>query len=345
MISGGYAFNVLVSAAVSFAAACVVLLVARRPFFARRPRLAVFLFAVPFAKLAVEIARGVPADAFFWAERAGAVQEQGTLQLGLGVDRFGPVLRLVFGAHSGGVWRPQSAADGIARILDRAVGRPVSAPLGLLLAAVALALVLREVALLGRASLAARRHVAAGVVIETRRVGLRRVDVVVSPTWQGVPFAGGLVRPWVCTSSALWEALSPAEREAVIAHELTHLRWFDGALLAAARIGRALLWFAPGAGAALRALAARCEIAADDGALRRGVEPEALASALVHTAELVARGPTPLLPLLHRRRSLLVRRVEVLLRGERPAALGRASIALAVLVASAVLRMTAFGNP
>jgi Zn-dependent protease with chaperone function len=345
MIAGAYAFNVLVSAAITFAAASCVLLLARLRFFARRPRLALALCALPFAKLAIELARGVPRGAFFWAERAGAVQELGSFQIGIGVDRFGPLLRFFFGAQHRGVWSPQSAADGLARILDRAAGRPVSAWVGALLASIGLALAAREIVRLGRASRACRRHAAAGTVVATRRLGLRRVTVIVSPSWPGAPFAGGLVRPWICASAALWEALSPAEREAVVAHELAHLRWLDGALLVAARLGRALLWFAPGAGAALRALCTQCEIAADDDALRRGAEPGALASALVRSAEIAARGPTPLLPFFRRGRSPLARRVEALLRDERPPALGRLAVALVVLIGSTVLRMTAFGNP
>lgn len=342
MIVGAYAFSVLVSAAIAFAFACLVFLLARRPFFARRPRLLALVFAVPFAKVLVEVARGVPKGAFFWEQLRGAWPDSGTFQLGLGFDRYGPVVRFLFGAVSRGVSRSQTAADGLARLLDRRLHFHGSVAIGLLLLCVTCAMVVRELVALGRGSLACRRHARAGRVLETRRLFLRRVDVVLSPTWHGAPFAGGLLRPCVVVSEASWSALDLAEREAVLQHELSHLRWFDGVTLGLARVARSALWFVPGAGAALRRFAEQCEIAADADAIHHGASPEVLASALVHTGETVLREPTPLLALSER--SGLVRRVHHLLDGAAPLPFGRWPVVATALVVLAVLRMTTFGH-
>lgn len=345
MIAGALAWNVLLSGALSFLAACAFALLARRRVFDRRPRLAALLLALPFVKLAVELARGVPADAFFWEKTRGAVQEQGSFVIGAGVGRFGPIVRFAFGATYHGVSRPLSAADGLATIVDRRLGAGTSAALGVALASIGLALAAREIARLWRTARACRALAKAGTVVETRRAGARRVDVIVSAAWRGVPFAGGVLRPFVCVSGAVWAALSAGEREAVVRHELAHLRWFDGALLASARVARALLWFVPGAGAALRALATQCEIAADADAVRGGVAPAVLASALVRAGEVVTAARAPLLSLFRRERPAFVRRVRRLVDGEPPRALGVVPTALAVVIAVTVLRMTFFGNP
>ncbi len=346
MSAGAYAWNVLVSAAITFAAACVVLLAARRPRFAPRPRLAVWLVALPFAKLAIEIARGVPAYAFFWDKIHGAVQEKGSFIIGLGISKFGPVVNFAFGARYHGIDRPQSAADGLATILDRHTASGVSSALGFVLAGVALALVVREIVTLARASIACRRHAALGEVVEVRRVGMRRALLVVSPTWHSVPFASGVLRPRICVSARVWSALSADEREAVVMHELAHLRWLDGPLLAFANLARAVLWFVPGAGKLLGALATQCEIAADADAVSRGVPPDVLASALVRTGELlVGPAPAPLLPLFRDEPTAFARRVQRLLAGSKPTRISITSSIVAILIALTVLRMTAFGNP
>jgi len=346
MIAGAIAWDLLLSGAIAFSVACLVFLVARRRMFARRPRLAAFLLALPFVKLVVDLARGVPREAFFWDKLGGAVQNKGSIEFGIGFSRFGPVVNFVFTTIYQGSSRLLSAADGMATLLDRRASFGLSAALGLLLGGGALLFATREVVLLASGSLACRRHLKQGVInVATRRLWVRRVELEVSPTWKGVPVAGGLIRPWICLSTPLWLALSPEEREAVILHELGHLRWFDGVTLTVARIGRALLWFVPWSGAALRVLARECEFAADADAVRRGASPEALASALVRCAELMNSSPVPLLPFRSRERSAFIQRVQRLLHGERPKSLGRLPVILFVMLAAVVLRMTIFGYP
>ncbi len=346
MIAGAYAWSLLVSGAITFAFACLVFAAVRRPMFARRPRLAVLLVTLPFAKLAVELARGIPENAFFWEQVHGATRSGGTFQLGVGVSHFGPIVNLMLGTNYQGGWRPLSAADGAATLVDRHLGPHASAIVGLFLGGVALVMAVRELVAIVRTARACRGHASAGTIVETRRVGFRHVDVVVAPSWRGVPFASGLVRPRICISAAVWSGLSADEREAVVLHELGHVRWFDAALLGSARVLSATLWFVPGSRAAVRSLTTQCELAADADAVSRGAAPVVLASALVRTGELlVEQTPAPLVPLFRDERTAFVVRVRRLLEGAPAAKLGVGPVVTLVLVALTVLRMTTFGNP
>lgn len=91
------------------------------------------------------------------------------------------------------------------------------------------------------------------------------------------------------TTAAL---LAFEEREAVIAHELAHLRFFDGPLLIVTGFVAQLFSFVPGALRAFEALCAHVELAADAYAAR-SVAPSSLASALVCVAERAGTGAAP----------------------------------------------------
>ena len=117
------AFNVLVSAAISFIAAAALTALGARLLRVRDGRLGLAVVLIPFAKLAYEVARGVPDNAFFWLKaREGARQELGGFRVGFGVDRFSPLVDVELSARWHGVEHPQSAADVLASGLVRYLG-------------------------------------------------------------------------------------------------------------------------------------------------------------------------------------------------------------------------------
>lgn len=334
---GAALFNVLFGAALSFVVAfALVRLVAGSKLRSRHPRLGLFVLTMPFAKAAIELARGIPADAFFWAKQAGAVQEHGAFRLGLGVDQFGVLIRFTLAAIWRGQPHPQSGADLVATLLQRRIGANAPSVLGWTLASIGVVLVLAGVVRRIRASIACRAH-ARGTITGTRRLGWRSVRIVRSTSWRGVPFAGGLLRPYVCLPLGL--ALDPSQEEAVIQHELAHLRGFDAILLGACALVKDALWFVPGARWLSRDIARQCEIIADARALARGADPNALASALVRTKEL-ASGEA----VLGLGSSVLAHRVTRLLEPPK-ASRGRLAFVILAVLSIAVLRMTVFGNP
>lgn len=96
--------------------------------------------------------------------------------------------------------------------------------------------------------------------------GLRRpVRLLVSQEVPG-PLSWGVAPAWLLIGTAT--ETCPEQAEAVIAHELAHVRRFDWPVLMAARIATALYWFNPLVWLLVRTLARETELAADDDAMR-----------------------------------------------------------------------------
>src|SRR5262249_5069672 len=138
-------------------------------------------------------------------------------------------------------------------------------------------------------ALAERRAVKERAILAgRRRAGFRRVAIFVAGGLGGSPFTGGILAPFVCFPRGVWDALSPAERRAAIAHELAPVTEHHVLLTTLAGMVRDLFWFVPFIGAAERRLREACELAADARAVRCGVVPAVLASALVRAREAMA---------------------------------------------------------
>ncbi|MBS2012716.1 MAG: M56 family metallopeptidase [Deltaproteobacteria bacterium] len=346
-VIGAALWNLVMNAAVSLAFALLGGAIAARLVRARHPRLAVVLLATPFVKAAYEVARGIPSTSFFWLKLGGAAQELGTFRVGLGL-RAPAILdvQVVIGAISNERGYDQSIADVVATGLSRHVAPWLAPALGFVVAALALL----PVAAWAARRLRSRRERAAiarsAEVLETRRIGVRAVRIALVDGRGLIPFAFGVISPWVCIPRPAWAALTEGEREAVIAHELAHLRFFDELLVAFVDLVATALWFVPGARAGVRAFRAQIELGADAWAAR-SVPATMLASALVRIAEL-ARGAAPehASALLGPPR-LLSRRVVTLVEAPPPPSRARRvllSIAT-LLLTTAILRATTLGNP
>lgn len=130
-------------------------------------------------------------------------------------------------------------------------------------------------------------HLALGIAILHRWT--RRAVPVSGPAWQAAlvrvtaplrrpirllvsgeiatPISWGIAPAWILIDPATLER--PAQAEAVLAHEVAHIRRFDWPMLVAARIAVAPLWFNPLVWLLCRTLARRGETAADEAAVRR----------------------------------------------------------------------------
>ena len=97
--------------------------------------------------------------------------------------------------------------------------------------------------------------------------GIRRpLRVLVSPR-AVTPLSWGIAPAWILIGPVTHDL--PGQADAVIAHELAHIRRFDWLGLVAARIATALFWFNPLAWLVARELAREAELAADADALGR----------------------------------------------------------------------------
>jgi len=185
-----------------------------------------------------------------------------------------------------------SAADGVRGVL--ALGVAAAWALGVLAMLLRLAREARALVRLREAS----APVPAAVRASLRRV-LRRGLVDTAPVLRAAavasPQVAGGWRPWLLVPHGLAARLAPAELDAVLLHELAHLRRRDLRWNLLQRIALSLLWFHPVAWRLQAGLARERERCCDALAVRHGASPVALARALVKLAEaaMQARVRTP----------------------------------------------------
>lgn len=115
--AGLVAFNLLVNGVGSFAVAWLFARAAIRLFRPGPGRASLALLALPFLKLAFELAHGVPAGSFLWLRAQGVPQDLGSFKMGFGLFWCFPKVDFTLGALSGGLRYSQSAADLLAAFL------------------------------------------------------------------------------------------------------------------------------------------------------------------------------------------------------------------------------------
>ena len=140
------------------------------------------------------------------------------------------------------------------------------------------------------------------------RMGVDAVVVGISHTLQG-PAVVGVLRPVLLIPSSLHAKLALPELQALVAHELAHLKRFDPVMNAVQRVVEALLFFHPAMWWLSSVVDAEREHCADDAALAAGVAPGSLARAL----ERVASSRLPVSVGLPASGGLLLHRVQRIL--------------------------------
>ena len=320
---GDALFNLMLNGVASFWLGVVMVALICGVVRPKQPSVRIAILLLPFLKLLWDFRGGIPEDSFFWASERGVMQRLGSFQIGFGLHPWGPGIEgHLLAMHAFGR-SPQSFADVLSRALRFRVS--VYAASGLSFAAL-LVSVLKGVHRV-HGYFAFRKHVqvslAACVPSEWRAVGRRSVRIYAADTCARVPFAGGLFHPYIVLPRALIERLHRDEREAVIAHELGHIRYLDLVLLLPITLLCDFFWFVPGVTWSLNRLQARLEQRADDCAVAAGIAPQSVVTALVTAAELHATlGTVPLLA-MSRGPTTLRARVSRLLtpeqrRGENP---------------------------
>ena len=174
------------------------------------------------------------------------------------------------------------------------------------------------------------------------RLSIRaRVDLVLAKE-EMTPMTGGVRRPVILlpASAAKW---SEARRQAVLAHELVHVRRRDALRQLLGRTVLALYWFHPLSWVASHFAGARREEACDEEVLALGTRPSEYAGHLLSLAESKAfRERAFSLPMAQQSR--LERRVQAILRPHR--APPRPFVATVALAAAAVAGLSvSVANP
>ena len=160
-----------------------------------------------------------------------------------------------------------------------------------------------------------------------------------------VPVVCGIRRPAIVLPLHAIE-WSEARREAVLLHELEHIRRRDLVTVRLAQIASAVYWFHPLVWHAARAQRAEAERACDDRVLHAGRRASAYASDLLEIAEAARDERFASAVFAMARRSQLEQRLLAILDPAQPrGATGRAAIALAILVALGSLGVIAAARP
>jgi len=199
------------------------------------------------------------------------------------------------------------------------------------LGSVGVALVAGSFVLLWR-RLQGREVLRAGPLVTTleelrQRAGLRRHVRLSISSRVASPFSTGLLFPEICLPRAVVSALTPAQQEVLLAHELGHLLRRDPFWFAASAMLERLFFFQPLNRVARHELSELAELACDDHAVRWTGSRLALASCLTEVAGWLLEEPRRrlALPGLTAPRSPLGRRIARLLDDRRsPSAEGHA---------------------
>jgi hypothetical protein len=352
----GIFFNLLTNSIFSLAAGLLVTWFFIWLFRVETGRWKLLLLSFPFLKLVYDCLRGIPAQSvlFSHVDPFALPPNSQILTVGVGFDFFwGPILNVNFAVKDpGGTELAASVGDYVVFWLHRTLGSEI--PLLILAFVIGVSVSL----LCGRIAhvLSFERRRKAGrpqaVSLRRQRVGAREVDIYISESYSGSPFTGGIVKPYICFPAAAHRELSAAEIEAVIAHEIGHIRQYDVVFTAIVQILGDIFWFIPGYRWLSRKIDRLRELVADQSATRSGIAPVTLASALVKLKEMpVAASREPILySAFFREKSLLKLRVQRLLGDgmDRPARLGWgyrwARPVVTIWIFSAVMMATFGGN-
>lgn len=150
------------------------------------------------------------------------------------------------------------------------------------------------------------------IALKTRMGITRKIDLLES-IWVSTPITLGWLKPVILLPLGFVNQLSPAEVEAVLAHELAHIArrdWFFNLLQA---FVESLFYYQPAVWWISQIIRRERENACDDVALAATGNPLAFARALVQVQEMAAPLPTLALAMSGKRRRPLLDRVRRIL--------------------------------
>jgi len=120
------------------------------------------------------------------------------------------------------------------------------------------------------------------------------LPIITSPSLVGSPFVAGFISPTIYIPQNLSQTLSRQEYEAILAHEMEHIRYKDNFTRLLLGIIRSLFWWIPTQWLQKRIEAGQ-EIGCDRNCKNYGVHPLDLASAICKAAKDSAQAPKQML--------------------------------------------------
>lgn len=122
-------------------------------------------------------------------------------------------------------------------------------------------------------------------------LGIRREATLLENSRVLAPFTFGAVTPAIVLPRDFARTFTPAQQDAVIAHELAHVAGHDFTWRRVGEIVCALLWWHPVIWLSKRELHHACELVADEASLLRSDGPQHLAECLLVCAKQMRRRP------------------------------------------------------
>lgn len=307
-------FNLLVNSILSLVVGLVLVYFFIWFFRVETSRWKLFLLSLPFIKIVYDFIRGVPEKSvlFSGVDPFSLPPKHQILSIGAGFDGWTPYLSTVLSvdALDGNTYN-SSIGDYFLIWIHRTFGREVPLAIVLFVLLVSFTLLVIRVIQYYKFEKSRRKDRASLLAVRTQKMGLRTVDIYISPNFSGTPFTGGIIKPYICLPEEATKKLSYDELNAVIGHEMGHVRYYD--LLVAVLIQALgdLFWFVPGYRWLSRKLDRLREIVADGSAVSTNIEPQFLASALLKLREISAGNDKAILySAFFREKSLLKERVE-----------------------------------
>lgn len=165
-----------------------------------------------------------------------------------------------------------------------------------------------------------------------RAAGLRRPIALVASPSACEPGVFGVRRPRLLWPARISALLAPAQVDAILAHEVSHVRRRDNLAAGIHMVVETLFWFHPLVWWIGARLVEERERACDEAVVRLGSEPAVYAEGILRTCRLFAASPLPCVAGVTG--SNLARRIERIMRDDGREELGgwkRLALALAVL--------------
>ena len=299
-------FNILFNTVLSFISGIAIVVVAIWVCKIKSQAFRLYLYSLPFVKVLIDIFRGVPPDSYIWTDLnffSLPSNLGGIMSLSTGFSKLGPILALKFGVsdklrpeQSEPVLYSLSFPDVVYSWITDHVGRhSISVILALVLLISFFLTAYRLIAWVHFELLRIRDRKTSCSLVELKKLGVRSVDIYISSAYSGSPFTGGLFKPYICFPQSTYSLLSLTEREAVIAHEIGHIRHFDLFQSIIVSLMGDLFWFVPFYRMTARKIDIHREILADHYATSTNVSHGALAQALVKLKEFSLSPPKPAL--------------------------------------------------
>ena len=336
------AFNVLCNTALSFLAGLLVVSIAIKLWRIKTPGPMLYLYSLPFIKVIFDIVRGIPSRSYVWSDLNFdqlPAHMQGFLSARGGFSWFGPIIAVRFGINersspdAGGPLFSVSAADILYTWLKMHLGAFTVSLLFATLLSVALVRVTVRISTWLSFEHNRLKDRKKAQIVAKMPIRARTVDIYQSCSYEGSPFTGGVLNPYICFPSKTYETLSGAERKAVIGHEMAHVRHFDILQSMTIAVLGDLFWFVPFYRHVERKVNDLREIVADHVAIRRGAGTSELMTALMKIAEIKASPPVPALySAFSRKAGLIALRISSLAAEAQPVARTRAWFRPAILV-------------